>query len=228
MTWAPYPNKLPGFQDIDDDEARGKFEALWGAKVPPKPGWHLSLMFDAMERGDLRALYVIGENPAQSEADVKRTRRLLAGLDFMVVQDLFLTRTAEMADVVLPASASWAETEGTVTSSERRVQRVRKALDPPGEAKDDVEILCLIANSLGHEWGTPSAEETWDELRSLSPMHAGMAYRRLGRDTAVCSGRVPMRTTPARSSFTNGCGRIHCPATLRPSSPWTGHLPSTS
>ena len=175
------PNKLPGFQDIDDDEARGKFEALWGAKVPPKPGWHLSLMFDAMERGDLRALYVIGENPAQSEADVKRTRRLLAGLDFMVVQDLFLTRTAEMADVVLPASASWAETEGTVTSSERRVQRVRKALDPPGEAKDDVEILCLIANSLGHEWGTPSAEETWDELRSLSPMHAGMAYRRLER-----------------------------------------------
>jgi formate dehydrogenase major subunit len=136
-------------------------------------------MFEAMERGDMRALYVIGENPAQSEADVNRTRRLLADLDFMVVQDIFLTRTAAMADVVLPAAASWAETEGTVTSSERRVQRVRKALDPPGEARDDIEILAMIANQLGHNWGTPTGEEAWDELRSLSPMHGGMAYRRL-------------------------------------------------
>jgi formate dehydrogenase major subunit len=173
------PNKLPGFQDVEDDEARGKYEALWGVEVPAKAGWHLSLMFEAMERGDMRALYVIGENPAQSEADGTRTRRLLEGLDFMVVQDIFLTKTAEMADVVLPAAASWAETDGTVTSSERRVQRVRKALEPPGEAKDDIEILCLIANRLGHNWGVPSAEEAWDELRSLSPMHAGMAYRRL-------------------------------------------------
>ena len=127
----------------------------------------------------MSALYVIGENPAQSEADVSRTRRLLDGLDFMVVQDIFLTRTAEMADVVLPAAASWAESDGTVTSSERRVQRVRKALDPPGEAKDDIEILCMIAGRLGHAWGQPTAEEVWDELRSLSPMHAGMSYRRL-------------------------------------------------
>ena len=173
------PNKLPGFQDIEDDEARGKFEALWGAEVPSKPGWHLSLMFEAMERGDMRALYVIGENPAQSEADVGRTRRLLDGLDFMVVQDIFMTKTAEMADVVLPAAASWAESEGTVTSSERRVQRVRKALEPPGEAKDDIEILCMVADRMGHPWGLPTAEEAWDELRSLSPMHAGMSYRRL-------------------------------------------------
>lgn len=84
-----------------------------------------------------------------------------------------------MADVVLPAAASWAESDGTVTSSERRVQRVRKALDPPGEAKDDIEILCMIAGRLGHAWGQPTAEEVWDELRSLSPMHAGMSYRRL-------------------------------------------------
>ena len=173
------PNKLPGFQDLVDDDARGKYEATWGVEVPAEPGWHLSEMFDAMERGDMSALYVIGENPAQSEADVSRTRRLLDGLDFMVVQDIFLTRTAEMADVVLPAAASWAESDGTVTSSERRVQRVRKALDPPGEAKDDIEILCMIAGRLGHAWGQPTAEEVWDELRSLSPMHAGMSYRRL-------------------------------------------------
>ncbi len=173
------PNKLPGFQDVEDDEKRGKFEAEWGVEIPPAAGWHLTAMFEAMERGDLRALYVIGENPAQSEADVGRARRLLEGLDFLVVQDIFMTRTAQMADVVLPAAAAWAETDGTVTSSERRVQRVRKALDPPGRARDDVAILCDLAGRLGHDWGYPSAEEVWDELRSLSPVHAGMSYRRL-------------------------------------------------
>ena len=174
------PNKLPGFQDVErDDEARARFEAAYGAPVPPHYGWHLTQMFHAMERGELHTLYVIGENPAQSEADVNRTRRLLAGLDLLVVQDIVMTRTAEMADVVLPGTASWCEAEGTVTNSERRVQRVRKALDPPGEARDDMWILCELARRLGHDWGHPTAEEAWDELRSLSPMHAGMRYDRL-------------------------------------------------
>ena len=106
-------------------------------------------MFEAMERGDLRCLFVLGENPAQSEADATHANELLEGLDCLIVQDIFLTRTAEMADVVLPASASWCEAEGTVTNSERRVQRVRKALDPPGEARDDIEIICSIAQRLG-------------------------------------------------------------------------------
>lgn len=175
------PNKLPGFQDVEDDEARAKFERAWGVTIPPKRGWHLTQMFDAMERGDLRGIYAIGENPAESEADVRRARRLLAGLDHVVVQDIFLTKTAEFADVVLPAAADWCESEGTVTSSERRVQRMRKALDPPGEAREDLRILCDLAARLGHDWGKPSAEEVWDELRSLSPMHAGMRYERLDR-----------------------------------------------
>jgi formate dehydrogenase major subunit len=137
-------------------------------------------MFAAMERGDLRALYVMGENPAQSEADAGHARALLAGLDHLVVQDIFLTKTAEMADVVLPAAASWCESEGTVTNSERRVQRVRKALDPPGEARDDIWILLQIARRLGHDWGTTAdAEAIWDEVRALSPMHHGMTYARL-------------------------------------------------
>src|SRR5206468_10938029 len=110
----------------------------WGVAVPPKRGWHLSAMFDAMERGDLTAIYCIGENPVQSEADQKRAKHLLSTRDFMVVQDIFLTATAELADVVLPAAPAWAESEGTVTNSERRVQRVRKALEPPGEARDDL------------------------------------------------------------------------------------------
>jgi formate dehydrogenase major subunit len=175
------PNRFPGFQEVANPEVRAKFEKAWGVSLPPNPGWHISLMFEAMERGELRCLYVIGENPAQSEADAKRANELLEGLDHLVVQDIFLTRTAEMADVVLPAAAAWAECEGTVTSSERRVQRVRKALDPPGEAKDDIEILCALARSLGHDWRTPAAEEIWNELRSLSPMHTGMSYERLER-----------------------------------------------
>jgi predicted molibdopterin-dependent oxidoreductase YjgC len=173
------PNKLPGFQDIENDELRAKFDEAWGVTVPPKHGLHMTGMFEAIEEGTFGALYVIGENPAQSEADQTRARKLLSSLDCLVVQDIFRTKTAEMADVVFPASASWAEAEGTVTSSERRVQRVRKALDPPGEARDDVEIVYELGHRMGADLGSPRAEDVWNELRTLSPMHAGMSYKRL-------------------------------------------------
>jgi formate dehydrogenase major subunit len=136
-------------------------------------------MFEAMQRGELTALYVIGENPAQSEADAVHARHLLEGLEHLVVQDIFLTATAELADVVLPAAANWCEAEGTVTSSERRVQRVRKALIPPGQARDDITIICDLARQLGYDWGRPTAEAVWNEVRRVSPMHAGMSYQRL-------------------------------------------------
>jgi formate dehydrogenase major subunit len=132
-----------------------------------------------MERGDLTAVYCIGENPVQSEADQKRAKHLLENLELLVVQDLFLTKTAEIADVVLPATAAWAESEGTVTNSERRVQRVRKAVEPPAGARDDLAIIFELANRMGADWGEPDAERVWDEVRSLSPVHAGMSYRRL-------------------------------------------------
>jgi len=174
------PNKLTGFQDVTTDtEARARFEAVYGAPIPSEPGWHLSQMFEAMEDGELTACYIIGENPLRSEADTGRARKLLAGLEHFVVQDIFLTDTAQLADVVLPATATWCEAEGTVTSSERRVQRVRKALEPPPGARDDIEIICEIARRLSSDWGHPSAEELWNELRALSPMHAGMSYQRL-------------------------------------------------
>jgi formate dehydrogenase major subunit len=173
------PDRLPGFQHVENDPLRAKFDRAWGVAVPPEKGWHLSQMFEAMQRGALRALYVVGENPLQSEADQHHVRHLLEGLDCLVVQDLFLTGTAQLADVVLPARAAWCESEGTVTNSERRVQRVRKALDPPGEARDDMWIIAELARRLGHDWPEPVAEDVWDELRSLSPMHAGMRYDRL-------------------------------------------------
>ena len=173
------PNKFVGGQDVENPDHRAKFERAYGATIPPKRGWHLSQMFEAMEHGELHALYIIGENPMQSEADAKRTRRLLEGVEHVIVQDIFLTKTAEIADVVFPAAASWCESEGTVTSSERRVQRVRKALDPPGEARDDIDILCDLARRLGTDWGHPTAQQIWDELRGLSPWHGGMSYARL-------------------------------------------------
>jgi len=173
------PNKLAGFQDVEDDTLRAKFERAWGVTLPPRHGLHLTGMFEALEHGELSSLYVIGENPAQSEADQTRARRLLSSVDCLIVQDIFLTKTAELADVVLPASASWAEAEGTVTSSERRVQRVRKALDAPGEARDDIEIVYELGRRLGVDLGSPRPEDVWNELRTLSPMHAGMSYSRL-------------------------------------------------
>jgi formate dehydrogenase major subunit len=173
------PNKLPGFQDVVDEVARKKFETLWGTTIPAENGWHLTQMFEAMERGELRSLFVIGENPAQSEADSAHAVHLLENLDHLVVLDIYLTKTAQLADVVLPGSASWCEAEGTVTNSERRVQRVRKALDPPGEARDDIRILLDVAARLGQHWHYDSHEDVWNELRSLSPMHAGMSWKRL-------------------------------------------------
>lgn len=174
------PNKFPGFQDVvTNTEARARFERAWGVPIPAKAGWHLSLMFEAMERGELTTAYILGENPIRSEADSQRARRLLGGLKHLVVQDIFLTDTAQLAEVVLPGTASWCEAEGTVTSSERRVQRVRKALEPPAGARDDIEIICELARRMGTDFGHPSARELWDELRTLSPMHSGMSYPRL-------------------------------------------------
>ncbi len=173
------PNKFPGFQDITDPEAHAKFSELYGVDLPDKNGLHLTLMFEAMERGEITSAYIIGENPADSEADIEFARATLRGLDTLVVQDIFMTRTAELADVVLPASVGWAESDGTVTSSERRVQRVRAAVTPPGEAWHDQDIIGELARRMGYDWGKPTSEELWDELRSLSPLHIGMSYERL-------------------------------------------------
>ncbi len=173
------PDRFPGGQFVGDAHVREKFERAWASWLPPAPGWNLTKMFEAIERKELDTLYVLGENPAQSEADQHRATGLLRSLRTLIVQDIFLTKTGEMADVVLPAASSWCESEGTVTSSERRVQRVRKALEPPGEAREDSAILYELARRLGHDWGDARAEDIWDECRSLSPWHAGMSYARL-------------------------------------------------
>ncbi len=179
------PDRLPGFQHVENDEAREKFNRAWGVSIPPVRGKHQTDMLAAMESGEIRCLYVFGENPVQSDADAHHVRRVFESLDFVVVQDILMTATAELAEVVLPGSASWAESEGTVTNSERRVQLCRRALDPPGQARDDIQIIQDLANRLGAHWSYTSAEQIWDELRLLSPMHAGMSYKRLAEHNGL-------------------------------------------
>ena len=174
------PNKLPGFQDILDDEARTRIEKRWSTTIPRKYGWNLTEMLHAMDRGEMTSLFVIGENPAQSDADGHHVEVLLRGLDHLVVQEIFLTKTAQLADVVLPASASWCEGEGTVTNSERRIQRVRKAVEPPDGARDELWILSELARRMGHDWGQPTAEAVWNEVREVAPdFCGGTSYARL-------------------------------------------------
>jgi predicted molibdopterin-dependent oxidoreductase YjgC len=132
-----------------------------------------------VERGEIRCMYVIGENPAQSDADEHYHEKLFGSLDLLVVQDILMTKTARMADVVLPAAASWAETEGTVVNSERRVQRVHRVVDPPGGARPDEWIVQDIANRMGYDWGFETAEDVWNEVRRLAPKFSGISYERL-------------------------------------------------
>ncbi len=173
------PDRLPGFLHVENDAVRAEFDRVWGVAVPPRRGWHLTGMFEAMARGDLTALYVIGENPARSEADQNHSGAALRKVDFLVVQDVMHTATVELADVVLPAAAGAFETEGTVTSSERRVQRVRRTKPPLGESRDDLAIIVDLARRMGASWPATDAEGIWNELRRLSPVHTGMSYARL-------------------------------------------------
>lgn len=179
------PNRMVGGWNWDDPEAADLFEEVWGTPIPERIGKNQAEMMQDVEAGELRCMYVIGENPVQSDANEHHHEELFGSLDFLVVQDIFLTKTARMADVVLPAAASWAETEGTVVNSERRVQRVHRIVDPPGEARADEWIVTDIANRMGANWGYESAEDIWDEVRRLAPNFSGISYERLERYNGI-------------------------------------------
>ncbi|BDG59237.1 formate dehydrogenase subunit alpha [Caldinitratiruptor microaerophilus] len=172
------PHVLPGYVPVTDAEGRRRFEALWGVRLPEAPGLTATEVTEAACDGRVRALYVMGENPALTDANLNHVRHCLEQLEFLVVQDIFLTETAAMADVVLPAW-SWAEKDGTFTSTERRVQRVRRFLDPPGEARADWDILSDLARRLGSDWRYDSAEAIFEEIRRAVPAYAGITYARI-------------------------------------------------
>ena len=175
------PNVYPAYQQVSNEAARKKFEAAWGVKLSAKPGLTLMEIMAAAGRGDIKALYIMGENPLLSDPDLKHVEKELRNLDLLIVQDIFLTETAQMADVVLP-STSFAEKEGTFTNTERRVQRVRKIVDAPGEAKADWEIISELSTKMGYPMKYSSAKEIFDEVIKVTPSYAGMTYERLEKE----------------------------------------------
>ena len=173
------PNVYTGYQAVADPAIKEKFEAAWGVGLNPSPGLPLTEMFEAAHKGQIRAMYLIGENPILSDPDITHIKEALEALDFFVVQDMFLTETAELADVVLP-SASFAERDGTFTNTERRVQRVRKAIEPVGDSKSDWWITCQLARRMdaqGFEFENPS--QIMDEIARLTPSYGGISYSRI-------------------------------------------------
>ncbi len=175
---ACMPNVYPGYQKIDMPGIREKFEEAWGTALPPKPGLTATEMMDAAAEGRIRAMYIMGENPIITDPNMHHTIKALGSLDFLVVQDIFMIDTAELADVVLPAACSF-EKDGTFANTERKVQRVRKAVEPPGEARDDMSILLEISKRLGYDMGHDTPEKVFQEYGRLWPAMAGITYRRL-------------------------------------------------
>jgi predicted molibdopterin-dependent oxidoreductase YjgC len=174
------PHYLPGYQAWDDREAVAKFENAWGVELPTRAGYRLDQMMSGLHDGRIKALYLVGENPAHTEPNAHHVEEGLAQLEFVVAQDLFLNETStKFADVVLPAS-SFAEKDGTFTNTERRVNRVRTAVPLPGNARGDREIVIELARALGCDWPEyPDAESVWNELADLCPNWAGIRYPRL-------------------------------------------------
>ncbi len=176
------PNVYSGYQYVEDDDIRKKFEDAWGKTLPPVKGLAVTEMIDKAISGELKALYIMGENPMLSDPDQIHVAEALKKLEFIAVQDIFLTETAEFADIVLP-STSFAEKDGTFTNTERRVQKVNKALDPPGQSRLDWEIICSIARAMGYPMEYGSVSEIMDEIASLTPIYGGINYARLENGT---------------------------------------------
>ena len=175
------PNVYTGYQAVDDEAARLRFEEVWRVALSPKPGLTLTEAFDAMAAGDVTAAYVMGENPMLSDPDQQHVEKMLRGLDFLVVQDIFLSETGRLADVVLPA-ASFAEKDGTFTNTERRVQRVRAAVPAPGEARADWAIVADLARALGapdEQWSYGHPADVMREINEVTPSYGGVTYDRL-------------------------------------------------
>ncbi len=172
------PNFYSGYQRVSDSKAREKFEKAWGVKLSSKEGLTVVEMVDAASEGKIKGLYIMGENPMLSDPNINHVKEGLENLEFLVVQDIFLTETAKMADVVLPG-VSFAEKEGTFTNTERRIQRVRKAIPEVGDSKEDWRIICEVSRKMGYPMNYSSPSEIMDEIASLTPIYGGVHYDRL-------------------------------------------------
>jgi formate dehydrogenase major subunit len=206
------PNVFTAYQAVTDEAARKKLEAAWGVEnLSAKPGLVVTDMIPKAHSGELKAMYIIGENPLVSDADLHHVEESLKHLDFLVVQDIFLTETAQYADVVLPSSC-FAEKDGTFSNTERRVQRVRKAVESPGETKDDWWITCEIGTRMGYEMKYQNSEEIFEEIRTVTPSYAGITYERINEEGIhwPCPN-IEHPGTPILhiGKFTRGKGMLH-------------------
>ncbi len=221
------PNVFPGYQRVDDPAIRAKFERAWGVSLNPEVGLTTMEMVEAAEHGLIRAYYIMGENPLMSEPNLRHARHVMENLDFILFQDIFLNETGEYADIILPA-ASFAEKDGTFTNTDRRVQRIRKAIVPPGHARADWAIICDLARrveaklgrsvSAGFDFGHPG--EIWVEMAALTPPFQGISYERIEREGGV-HWPCPSEDHPGTpflfaESFPRGRGRL-VPLQFRPS-----------
>jgi formate dehydrogenase alpha subunit len=207
------PNVYSGYQRVDDAAVREKFQKAWNVDLPQTPGLTVVEMMNAAEAGRVRGMYIMGENPVLSDPDIAHVRAALESLDFLVVQDVFMSETAELADVVLPAF-SFAEKDGTFTNTERRVQRVRPAVLPPGDAREDWRILCDVSSRMGYPMGYTDSSAIMDEIASMTSIYGGISHDRLDADGAGLQWPCPTRSHPGtpvlhRESFTRGKGRFH-------------------
>lgn len=205
------PDTYPGYQKVAVEENRRKFEEAWGVELPQSQGMMIPDMLDAAIEGRLKAMYILGEDPIMSEAHAGYVRQALSRLELIVVQEIFLNETAKAADVVLPASC-FAEKDGTFTNSERRVQRIRKAVEPPGEAREDWRVIVELSNRLGYPMDYSSPREIWAEIARLSPIFSGISYERI--DKVGIQFPCPAPDHPGTKflhaeKFTRGLGKFH-------------------
>jgi len=207
------PNVYPGYQRVTDQKVRKKFETAWNTQLSDQIGLTVTEMVELAGSGDLKAMYVMGENPLVADPDITHAHKCMENLDFLVVQDIFLSETAEIADVVLPGT-SYAEKDGTFTATDRRVQLVQKAIEPLGDSKPDWEIICLLAKQLGaigFDFAEPG--EVMNEITELTPIYGGIRYDRLTNGN-VLHWPCPTEDHPGtpflhKDKFSRGAGKFH-------------------
>jgi formate dehydrogenase alpha subunit len=206
------PNVYSGYQPVSDLAVAKKMEDAWGVSdLPTQPGLTVTQMIPKAHDGEFKALYIIGENPLVSDPDLNHAEASLKHLDFLVVQDIFMTETAQLADVILP-SKCFAEKDGTFSNTERRVQRIRKAVDAPGDVKDDWQILCDIATRMGTPMAYENSQAVFEELARVTPSYAGISYNRIAVEGLHWPCPTPEHPgTPIlhREQFTRGKGMFH-------------------
>ncbi len=205
------PDVYTGYQRVDDPATRRKFEKAWGVSLPPHPGLTLMEMMKGIAEGKVKALFVLGENPLLSDPNMSQVKEELKHLDLLVVQDIFLTETAELAHVVLPG-VSFAEKDGTFTNTERRVQRVRKAIEPIGNNRPDWQILCDLSSRLNYPLEYSSPKEIMEEIASVTPSYGGIHYERL--EGVGLQWPCPTQDHPGtpflhKDKFSRGKGKFH-------------------